>query len=253
MLSGEIVEASGLVVSARNPGVAWVHNDSGDSARVFAVDLATGEVRAVLTYSDDAVVDVEDMAIDDAGGWLLLGDVGDNAWARDHVSVYRVREPRLGPLTVEARVASERMDVAIPGGPEDAETLLFDPPTGSLYLVTKHVERARVLALGPFAAGALVVPEDVAVVRPPYGAMTAGDVSRDGRLVAMRDGAERVFLWRRADGERLEDAVLRPPCVLAAPASGQAEGLGFLPDGRGFATVSEGPGERVYLYALEGP
>ena len=34
--SAEIREASGLVASRRHPGVLWVHNDSGDTARIFA-------------------------------------------------------------------------------------------------------------------------------------------------------------------------------------------------------------------------
>ena len=35
--SPKITECSGLAVSRKNPGVLWVHNDSGDSARLFAV------------------------------------------------------------------------------------------------------------------------------------------------------------------------------------------------------------------------
>jgi hypothetical protein len=34
----QIREASGIVASRQNPGVLWVHNDSGDSARVFAIN-----------------------------------------------------------------------------------------------------------------------------------------------------------------------------------------------------------------------
>ena len=35
---GSLDEISGLVVSRQNAGVLWVHNDSGDSARVFAMN-----------------------------------------------------------------------------------------------------------------------------------------------------------------------------------------------------------------------
>lgn len=33
----DIKEASGIVASRVNPGVLWVHNDSGDKARTFAM------------------------------------------------------------------------------------------------------------------------------------------------------------------------------------------------------------------------
>jgi hypothetical protein len=33
-----IDEASGLAVSRLNDNILWVHNDSGDTARIFAID-----------------------------------------------------------------------------------------------------------------------------------------------------------------------------------------------------------------------
>ena len=33
----EIVESSGIIKSKKYPGVFWTHNDSGDSARIFAI------------------------------------------------------------------------------------------------------------------------------------------------------------------------------------------------------------------------
>ncbi len=35
--SDEIVESSGIIRSKKYPGVFWTHNDSGDSARIFAI------------------------------------------------------------------------------------------------------------------------------------------------------------------------------------------------------------------------
>jgi hypothetical protein len=35
--SSLVIEASGLAASRKNANVLWVHNDSGDSARVFAM------------------------------------------------------------------------------------------------------------------------------------------------------------------------------------------------------------------------
>ena len=35
--SDEIVESSGLIKSKKYPGVFWTYNDSGDSARIFAI------------------------------------------------------------------------------------------------------------------------------------------------------------------------------------------------------------------------
>src|SRR5205085_11138386 len=40
-----LVEASGVVESRARSGVLWVHNDSGDTARVFAITKAGATVR----------------------------------------------------------------------------------------------------------------------------------------------------------------------------------------------------------------
>src|SRR5262249_6078481 len=47
--SSSVTEASGLAISGSNPGIYWTHNDSGDSARFFAIDASTGAIAA--TYA----------------------------------------------------------------------------------------------------------------------------------------------------------------------------------------------------------
>ena len=76
-----IREASGIVASRRNPGVLWVHNDSGDMARVFAI-TASGEFLGVCNIAGATARDWEDIAIgpgpDPDQHYLYLGDIGDN-------------------------------------------------------------------------------------------------------------------------------------------------------------------------------
>ena len=49
-------EASGIVASRKNPGVLWVHNDSGDTARLFALSY-TGKLpqQDAIRYPDAAL------------------------------------------------------------------------------------------------------------------------------------------------------------------------------------------------------
>ena len=109
LASRDLDEVSGLVASSREDGVFFVNNDSGDSARFFAIDR-TGKLLATYTYSRNAVVDCEEIARGpcdaprDVESCLFIGDVGDNAARRDHVVVYRVREPKvIEDATVEAQ------------------------------------------------------------------------------------------------------------------------------------------------------
>jgi hypothetical protein len=142
----DITESSAFVVDG---DLAYTSNDSGDSGRVFTVSLTTGETVGVTHWEDDPT-DVEALA--PAGrGEVWVGDIGDNQAKRRDVGVTRVpvgRGERTGSGTT--------YHLTYPDGPADAETLLCDPATGRLYVVTKEVfagnvyaAPARLSAIGP--------------------------------------------------------------------------------------------------------
>jgi hypothetical protein len=104
-------EMSGIVKSRRYPNVYWVHNDSGDVPRLFAI-RADGSVVMPSWISGDYFVgapvegkqpypgvgvdaaanfDWEDIALD--GDTLYIGDVGNNGNARRDLGVYLLVEP----------------------------------------------------------------------------------------------------------------------------------------------------------------
>lgn len=127
-----IDESSGLALSVRHPHTVWTVNDSGDSARVFAVDTRSGATVGVHTF-DAAVRDVEALAVTPQGR-MLVADIGDNGASRDVVRVFWFDEPGLGP-TSGPRGAS--WELAYPDGAHDAESLAVHPLTGQVVVVTK--------------------------------------------------------------------------------------------------------------------
>jgi len=80
---GELLEISGLSASRARPGVLYVHNDSGDSARFFALD-SRGAALAEFSLEGASFEDCEDIALGASDGqtFVYLGDIGNNA-ARD--------------------------------------------------------------------------------------------------------------------------------------------------------------------------
>ena len=91
-----VVEASGLAASRQNPGVLWVHNDSGNAVELFAIG-DDGGVRAPYLPTGITNRDWEDLAIGPgpAAGvdYLFIGDIGDNGLARSSITIYRIPEP----------------------------------------------------------------------------------------------------------------------------------------------------------------
>ena len=74
-LDRSVVEPSGLIKSRAHAGLFWTHNDSGDSARIFAVD-PQGALIVELPVEGAENVDWEDLTLDSAGR-IWIGDIGD--------------------------------------------------------------------------------------------------------------------------------------------------------------------------------
>jgi hypothetical protein len=228
-------ELSGLALS--RSGLLWAHNDSGDSPRLFAFDRR-GRLRREVAVGNAQAIDWEDIAI--RGRTLYVGDIGDNLAQRPNVTVYRLAEPR----TTSAQ--AQRIDLRYADGARDAETLLVDPRTGAIVVVTKDlggVAGVYVAAKGKLVKRATL---ELGVGQP----LTAGDVSADGRTIVLRS-YDRAFVYPRRRGESLVHALRRKPCTAGADLldEGQGESLALTRDGRAFYTLPEGVNPILRRYA----
>jgi hypothetical protein len=189
-----IAECSGIVHSRQYPGVFWVHNDSGDMPRLFAVDLEGTLLREVHATGADNV-DWEDIAADDRGH-LYIGDFGNNRNTRTDLVIYVIEEPNPradAPDSMLTVPVIRRIPFHFPeqrAFPDptdrnyDCEALFWDD--GNLYLLTKHRSDTRTVLYR--------IPQDGEAPRAAErlgeydigSQVTAADLSADGdRLVVL--------------------------------------------------------------------
>jgi hypothetical protein len=236
-----IVEASGLAASLRHPGVLWTHNDSGDSARVFAL-RADGSLAATVTLDGVVATDIEDIAVAPCaeGSCVFVADIGDNATRRAEVSLHRFAEPAV-LADGAARVFTIRFRYE--DGPHNAEALLVDPLDAAVFVVTKEKAGPSTLFRVPEGGG---VAKRKGALTPPLGSnlVTAGSFAADRSRVVLRTYTH-AFLYAVRGGEPLAEALARPPCVVPAPAEQQGEAIAFTAAG---ALRFVGEGERVPIY-----
>jgi MYXO-CTERM domain-containing protein len=232
-----IAESSGLVAGVRSDRL-FTHNDSGDSARFFAVG---SDGRTVATYQLRGVQarDWEDIERGPRGS-LWLADIGDNRSTRDlGVLVHRVQEPT-GP---SATVAAVSYRLRYEDGPQDAEALLLSPRTGRLLVVTKSLAGGEVYE-APAALGAGVANILRRVGHVPVPEVTAGDVSPDGSRVVLRNYTA-AYEWDVA-GDDIPAALRGEPSRIPLPRQPQGEGITYSRDGQALLVSSEGVGQPVY-------
>jgi hypothetical protein len=250
--SSALVEISGLVASARHPGVFYAHNDSGEKARLFLLG-ANGEELGVQLVSHARSVDWEDLArgpcsADEptASSCLYLADIGDNQASRDDLVVYRVREPKVG----SGMILADAFPFVYPDGHHDAETLLVHPKTGVLTLVTKAF-RGKVgvyeypMPLTPERTVTLIHHGDLRVPWP-LPLVTAGDVDPASGSVLLRSYMG-LALWpaQSLKASVAETLLTAEPCDMPVASEAQGEAVAFLADGSGYVTVSEGRHEEL--------
>lgn len=205
-----ITESSGLVIDG---DLAYTTNDSGDRGRIFAIDLRSGRTVGVTDWADQPR-DVEALA--PAGpDEVWVADIGDNDEERGAIEVTRV------PVGLgERRVDVETYELTYPGGPVDAETLLADPRTGRLYVVSKQAFNSTI-----FAAPAQLSPDGANVLTPigtGPGFATDGAFFPDRRHLVIRSyGDAVVYTWPG----------LTRVAAFDLPAQEQGEGLAVGADG----------------------
>ncbi len=249
--STELVEASGLAMSRTAEGVLWAHNDSrGDPAlHAFTAD---GEDLGEVEIPGAFAFDWEDMGAgpgaDGTGSFLYVGDLGDNFGIRGGiVNVWQV--PDVDPTTVDGVFPSATsIAFQLDDGPFDAEALFIDPMEPAIYIVTKSRTEAFVFT-GPLTPSE--TPHQMTLVTTLFldAEVTAADITVDGQLIAMR-GYETVWMWSRADGQSIADALAAEPCTAPSPEERQGESIAFDPEW-GYFTVSEGIAPPIHHVTLD--
>jgi hypothetical protein len=219
----ELDEASGLVQSATHPERFWLHNDSGDVARIFAVGLDGNVLRPPGPAYHGILVekarnhDWEDIARN--GDHLYLSDMGNNLNMRRDLGVYDVVEP--DPETDRSVPATAFLPIRYP------DQTAF-PPTDSwdfdceaifswndhLYFISKTRPAFRLYVQGSWAtlyrldsmrtdrANVLTVVDRASGLG---GWVTAADTSQDGTYLAVlvQSPLQSVWLYQRpARGDR---------------------------------------------------
>lgn len=237
-----LVEVSGIAVGTN--GAIWAHNDSGNQARLWALD-PSGSVLGSLAVGAQNV-DWEDMSVASSPNgrvFLYLADIGDNLSLRSSVTIHRFEEPSALDGDVEEL---ESLVVRYPGGSVDAEAFFVDPSSGDSFIVTKTPTGRSSLLRIPVGAWSNPSVEAEHVAMIDLGVLsfvTAGAISSDGSTIALRTYRS-VWLWERHGDEPVADAMGLAPCEAPSPTEPQGEALAF--DGNDLLSVSEGTGAVIY-------
>ena len=246
----ELNELSGLADSQRQPGLLWSHGDAGSPDILYLLDRKgqlAGRVK-VPFYN----YDWEDIAIGPGPKtdeiYLYVADIGDNGNSRDVKNIYRLPEPGTANEFVQN---VETIKFRFPDGTFDAETVLLDPLTRDIFVVTKWLAKAKIYRLAYPQNTKDISTAELVGNMTIGGDLTGGAMSVSGREIIVR-GYVAISYWQRAANETVGEVLQRAPTkslpYLFEP---QGEAVCFEKSSKGYFTVSERrnvPFVNLYFY-----
>ncbi len=259
-----IDEASGMVLSQKNPGVFWTLNDSQGVACVFAVAL-NGTLLEKLCLMGAENFDWEAITISkctedvpNSDQCIFIGDIGDNRRQRQTISIFKVEEPRLDLDSFENTRQVNDWTVAHFRYPQDqahnAESLIIDPSTRDLLILTKsksppysEVFRAPI----DVDHQSYSTLEHTGIQLSIYDA-TDATISADGQVIIVRQYVG-AFLWpnrARPLNTTVIDILKEDSCLISVGVQKQGESIGLNAAGDTYFTHSEFVNQSIWQYNI---
>jgi len=244
-----LTEISGVVASPSRPDTYWVHNDSGDTPRIFSLN-EHGDVLSEVTVKNATAFDWEDIAMGPGSrpgvSAVYVADTGDNLHVRQSVQVYRFDEPS----ATDTSATAQRLDFKFPDHlPHNIESVFIDPRSGDLMMVLKHNMNGAALYRAPKAmveaGGGRLENAGTLDIGP---LATGADISSDGSQIVVRT-YQHAYTWQRGADQSIADAMHVTPKVYNVPSS---EAIGFTRDSNSWISISEGVNVPVYKIPVPG-
>ena len=234
----QINEASGIADSRSMPGTLWVQQDGGNPAELALLGY-DGRIRGKLAVPNATNRDWEDLSSgpgpQENTNYLYIAEIGDNDGQHGQYTVYRLPEPKA--LTDLPKLV-ERIRFTYPDGARDAETLLLDPQTRDLYIVSKREAKVRLYRL-PYPQSTTTTTTAELLGELPFTFVTGGAFSPVGSEIVLRTYTN-VFYWSRKKGQSVADAMQRTVARdLPYRLEPQGEAICFDRENKGYFTLSE--------------
>jgi hypothetical protein len=247
-------ELSGLAASINNPGLLWTQNDSGNGADIFLIDQ---KLNLKQTYSLKGIDnrDWEDIAVgpgpDSTRNYIYIAEIGDNNASFRLKYIYRFEEPVWQKEEKKIKITVfDTITFQLPDGIKDLETLMIDPNSKDLIVISKRERPVYVYQIKyPYSIRDTITATKVGPLQLTQ--ITAGDVSADGSEVLLKN-YKHIYYWHNTAEIRVVDLLKTAPREIPYELEPQGESIAWARDNSGFYTISEKvQGKKSFLYFYE--
>ncbi len=220
----------------------WTHNDSGNKPELFLID-ANAKCKTTVFLSGIKNRDWEDIAVGPGPmkdrSYIYVGDIGDNSAQHEIKFIYRFIEPKLSDTTKQISISEfDTIKFSLPDGIRDTESLMIDPLTKNIYIISKREPKEVHVYKLPFPQSTTEVITAALVLKIPYTFIVAGDISADGSEVLIKSYSN-IYYWKKKQDKSIEELLKTPASILPYETEAQGEAITFDRANEGYYTLSE--------------
>jgi hypothetical protein len=232
------IDEGSAILKSKKYDIFWTLNDSGDVARIFAIDLNGKLIKPdwVKKYSGLKITDAYNSDWEaltyDSNGDIIICDCGNNYNYRRDLALYRISEPN--PYYANEAGIISKYPFSYPDQkdfPPDKENFNYDAEAifsykGKLHIITKTMSTsvAKIYRFNSLTPWQMNVPE-VIVSFDFKSLVTDAAVSEDGKYISV---LTYNYIWLFATNGK--DNPFDSKYYFKEISLGQCEGVSFLKD-----------------------
>jgi hypothetical protein len=189
--------------------------------------------------------------------YLYIGEIGDNSAQNNLNLIYRVVEPQVDSSQIPVVKLLDEVDklrFIYPDGKRDADTLMIDPLTKDLYIVSKREPQVHLYRLAyPQATQDTATAEFVMSLN--LSNVVGGDISKSGKEILLKTYTN-VFYWIHLPIQAIWEALKLAPIAVPYLLEPQGEAICWQGPDSGYYTISEEAFEipaHLYFYPRMDP
>ena len=235
-------------------GILWTHNDAGGENRIFAID-SNGISRGTYYLNGIENRDWEDIAVGpgpiEDKSYIYIADIGDNDELFEIKYIYRIEEPDVSITQSNSNKIIQNISTIAfiyPDGKRDAETLMIDPITKDLYILSKKETKTKLYQLSyPQNTSSVFQAELASEINfpldpdddKPQNYIRSGSISLGGSEILVKS-LSNIYYWYREAGKTIAETMAITPILVAYIEETQGEAIGWKNyDDNGYYTLSE--------------
>ena len=244
MVKQDYDEISGMAESISYTGIIYLHEDK-PGKNFIIISNKNGEDLGKIYVDGASPADWEDMTYgpgpDPALMYIYVADIGDNNAKNSSATVYRFPEPSINLFSASTEIHVKEFDkikFTYSRGATNAETILLDPLTKDLYILTKENSKSFLYQI-PYPQSSTTTSALKPLAQLGLDFLTSGAISADGMDILLRNKSQ-IWYWKRDKTESVLQALAKKP--QDAPYAGnehQGEAISFSYNAPGFMTISE--------------